>query len=55
MKEEGHTSAIHSPLSGIVLLLVGFLFVDDTDLVVMGNKYDADIIVYNRLQRAIDF
>ena len=55
MKEEGHTSAINSPLSGIVLSLVGFLFVDDTDLVVMGNNYDADIIVYNRLQHAIDF
>ena len=50
MKEEGHTLVIHSPLSGIILLLVGFLFVDDTDLVVMGNKNDEDMMVHNHLQ-----
>ena len=55
MKEEGHTSAINFPLSGIVLSLVGFLFVDDTDLVVMGDKYEEDMPVYHRLQSAIDF
>ena len=55
MKEEGHTSAINSPLSGIVLSLVRFLFVDDTDLIVMGNKYEEDMAVYYRLQCAIDF
>ena len=55
MKEEGHASAINSPLSCIVLSLVGFLFVDDTDLVVMGDKYEEDIAIYHRLQRAIDF
>ena len=38
MKEEGHVSKIRSPMSGIVLTLVGFLFVDDTDLVIMGEK-----------------
>ena len=55
MKEEGHTLTTHSPLSGIVLFLVGLLFVDNTDLVVMGYKNDADMIVHGRLQRAIDF
>ena len=38
MKEEGHVSKIRSPMSGIILTLVGFLFVDDTDLVIMGEK-----------------
>ena len=38
MKEEGHVSNIRSPMSGIVLTIVGFLFVDDTDLIVMGEK-----------------
>ena len=28
---------------------------DDTDLVVLGNKNEEDTVVYNRLQQAIDF
>ena len=43
MKEEGHVSNIKSPMSGIVLTLVGFLFVDDTDLVVMVKKNEEEI------------
>ena len=38
MKVEGHVYNIRSPMLGIVLTLVGFLFVDDIDLVVMGEK-----------------
>ena len=38
MKEERHVSNIQSPILGIVLTLVGFLSVDDTYLVVMGEK-----------------
>ena len=38
IKDEGHVSNIRSPTSGIVLTIVGFLFVDDTDLVVMGEQ-----------------
>ena len=38
MKEERHVSNIQSLILGIVLTLVGFLPVDDTDLVVMGEK-----------------
>ena len=52
MKDEGHVSNIWSPLSGIVLTLVGFLFVDDTDLVVMGErmkKRQQYILDYNNL------
>ena len=38
MKEEGHVSNIRSPMSGIVLTLVDFLFVNDTYLVIMREK-----------------
>ena len=38
MKKEDHVSNIKSPISGIVLTLVGFLFVDDKDSVIMGEK-----------------
>ena len=55
MKEEGHVSNIRSPMSGIVPTLVGFLFVDDTDLVVMGEKGEEDTAVYSRLQQSINF
>ena len=55
MKEEGHVSNIRSPISGIVLTLVGFLFVDDTDLVVMGEKDENETEVYSRLQQSNNF
>ena len=55
MKEEGHVSNIRSPMSGIVLTLVGFLFVDDTDLVVMGEKDEDETEVYSQLQQSINF
>ena len=53
MKEEGHMSEVKSPISGITLVLVGFLFVDDTNLVIFGNKKDPAIAVHDRLQKAI--
>ena len=55
MKEERHVSNIRSPMSGVVLTLVGFLFVDDTDLVVMGEKNEDETEVYSRLQQSINF
>ena len=42
-------------MSGVVLTLVGFLFVDDTDLVVMGEKNEDETEVYSRLQQSINF
>ena len=51
MKEEGHVSNIRSPISGIVLTLIVFLFVDDTDLVVMREKDEEETEVYSRLQQ----
>ena len=53
MKEEEHVSTIRSPLSGIVLTLVGFLFVDDTDLAVMGEKDEKETAVYSRLHNLL--
>ena len=55
MKEQGHVSNIISPITGITLTLVGFLFVDDTDLIVIGNCSDSEEMVQNRLQSAINF
>ena len=55
MKEEGHTTTFTSPLSGITLVLMGFLFVDDTDLVVLATKDESDTAVYSRLQASINF
>ena len=55
MKEEGHTTTVTSPLSGIALTLIGFLFVDDTDLVTMGTKGESDTSIYNQLQASINF
>ena len=55
MKEEGHTTTITSPLSGIALVLIGFLFVDDTDLVVLATKNESDTAVYSRLQASITY
>ena len=54
-REEGHVSNNISPMSGIVLTLVGFLFVDDTDLVVMGEIDEEKTEVYSRLQQSINF
>ena len=42
-------------MPGVVLTLVGFLFVDDTDLVVMGYKKKEETEVYSRLQQEINF
>ena len=40
---------------GIVLTLIGFIFVDNTDLVVMGEKDKEESEVYSRLQQSIIF
>ena len=55
MKEQGHVSTVTSPLSGITLIFIGFLFVDDTDLVVLGKDNENEVQVHNRLQSAINF
>ena len=55
MKEEGHNTIVMSLLSGITLVLICFLFVDDTYLVVLATKNKSDTAVYSRLQASINF
>ena len=55
MKEQGHVSHVVSPVTGIPLTLVGFLFVDDTDLIGLGNKNGSNEIGHTHLQSAIDY
>ena len=38
-----------TPISSILLVIVGFLFVDDTDLVVLPSKDEGEIDIYNKL------
>ena len=54
-REEGHTTTFSSGFSGLTLILIGFLFVDDTDLIVMGSSTDDANIVINKMQKAIEF
>ena len=52
-KEAGHVSSCKSAYSGVVLGLMGFLFVDDTDLVIISNSEDSMNMVLTKLQNAI--
>ena len=49
MHQEGHTFTLHSAYSGLCLTFIGFLFVDDTDLVVFGNENETADMVHARL------
>ena len=53
MKENGHDSEVTSPISGI-LTLIGFLFVDDNNLIVVGKKSESDQLIHSHLQSVID-
>ena len=55
MKENGHTSQFVTTYSGVTLTLMGFLFVDDTDLIVLGEEDESADTVLTRLQNAITF
>lgn len=55
MKDKGHVSHVVSPISGVVLTLIGFLFVDNTNLIIMGTKDDSEMTVHTRLQSAIHY
>ena len=47
MAEEGHVSAIQSSMSDVELVLVGFLFVDYTDVVVLGKTNEEKTVAYS--------
>ena len=53
MKDDGHKSTILSAYSAVSISFIGFLFVDDTDLVIMGTKQETPVEVQARLQAAI--
>ena len=42
LKEHGHVVEWKSAISGVVVMLIGFLFVDDTDLIVMAQDSDTN-------------
>ena len=46
MRDNGHTSKFQSAYSGVILVMIGFLFVDDTDLVILGQPEESDATVY---------
>ena len=54
-REEGHATKFTSAFSGITLMLIGFIFVDDTDLIVMGQPHDDAQVVITKMQQAIKF
>ena len=54
-RKEGHVSTFSAAFSNVTVRLLGFLFVDDTDLVILGNKGEQVTNVIHRLQRAIHF
>ena len=54
-RREGHVSNFSAAFSKATIRLLGFLFVDDTDLVILGNKGEQVRHVIGRLQRAIQF
>ena len=55
MRDNGHTSKFQSAYSGVILVMIGFLFVDDTDLVILGQPEESEATVHQRLQAAITF
>ena len=55
MHDAGLVSVLTTALTGLSLLLVGFLFVDDTDLVIFGSAQDTATTVLYRLQTHINY
>ena len=55
MKDNGHCSNLQTAYSGLCFVLMGFLFVDDTDLVVIGEDTESEEDVHRKLQHAVNF
>ena len=55
IKEEGHNITILSPLASVTLVIIGFLFVDNNDLVVLAGKNEPVTSIYHQLQATINF
>ena len=55
MKHKGYISRIMTPITQETLDMAGFLFVDDTDLVITAHENENEVTIHNRLQHSIDF
>ena len=54
-KENGHSSKCRTAYSGVIFSIMGFLFVDDTDLVIFGAPSESMSAIRQRLQQSIFF
>ena len=55
MKEKGHGSMLETAFTGIIYSFIGFLFVDDTDLIIIPRPGETSQEVHNRLQAAVTY
>ena len=55
MRSKGHASNVTTAFTGMVYVFIGFLFVDDTDLIVIPNKDDSTKDIQQRLQAAVNY
>ena len=55
LRDQGFCDSFCMCLSKETFQLLGFAFVDDTDLIITSNEDDNDATIYNKLQKSIDF
>ena len=55
MKEKGHGSILETAFTGVIYSFIGFLFVDDTDLIIIPKPGETSQEVHNRLQAAVTY
>ena len=53
MHDVGLVTTLTTAITGLSISFLGFLFVDDTDIVVMGNSTDTPQTIQGRLQKMI--
>merc|ERR1712197_263356 len=55
MHDAGFVTQLISAFSGLSVALVGFLFVNDTDLLIFGSKLETAQTICRRLQSMISY
>ena len=55
LKQAGHSSTCTTAYSGVTFTLIGFLFVDDTDLILLGEDDESFASIRQRMQQMINF
>ena len=53
MHKQGHIMSLKYPITHEFLKCMGFLFVDDTDLIVIGNEEESGVQVCQRQQNEV--